>query len=168
MRRTYTFLLVMSMFLMAPSVALGVVVDVTPATLTSLVEDLDGATVRFTAEVVSEALRADDAHVWLNMSGDGVAIGVYMPTEMAEQVTTFGDYGHDGDVVEVLGVYNEACDQHGGDMDVHAESLVVLTAGSEREHGRPQLWKGAIGVIGLLVALVQSRRFRRMRDEVVS
>lgn len=169
MRRVLALLLSAALMALVPSVALGLgaVVDVTPATLASLAEDLDGATVRFTGEVVSEPLRADDTHVWLNVLGDGVAMGVYLPVEMAEKITTFGDYGHNGDVVEVVGVYNEACDLHGGDMDVHAIEFTLVTSGSEREH-RPQLWKGVVGVIGLLVAYMQSRRFHRMRDEVAS
>ncbi|MDZ4655724.1 MAG: hypothetical protein U1F44_07605 [Coriobacteriia bacterium] len=168
MRRALVLLLTVSVFALMPSAALGAgVVDVTPAALASRAEDLDGATVRFSGEVVSERLRADETHVWLNVLGDGVAMGVYMPAELAEKVTTFGDYSSSGDLVEVTGVYNEACDKHGGDMDVHATSLELVTPGSEHEH-RPQSWKGIVGVAGLIAAFLQSRRFHRMRDEVAS
>jgi hypothetical protein len=169
MRRLFVPLLVFTIAMLMPVSAsgAGTIVDVTPAGLASLAQDLDGATVRFSGEVVSEALRADEGHVWLNMLGDGVAMGVYLPSEMAEMVKTFGSYARGGDVVEVVGVYHEACDEHGGDMDVHAVELLLVEPGAEREHDL-HLWKGVIGVAGLVVALVLSRELRRDRDAVAA
>lgn len=169
MRRVLAVLLAVAVVACAPASAFGAdaIVDVTPASLASLVEELDGATVRFSGEVVSETLRADESHVWLNVLQGGVAMGVYLPAEMAETVTAFGEYSQTGDQIQVIGVYNEACDEHGGDMDVHAAEILVIAAGSPREQ-RPELWKGAVGLVGLLAAYLQLRRFRRMRDEVIS
>lgn len=168
MRRLMAVVLTFTLVACFPARAMAVqVIDLTPAVLASADAELDGATVRFTGEVVSEQLRADDTHVWLNILGDGVAIGVYLPVETAEKVTTFGDYEHVGDTVEIVGVFAEACDEHGGDMDVHATMLELVEPGSERER-TPQVWKGVVGVAGLLLAFLQTRRFRRMRDEVVS
>ncbi|MBN2821570.1 MAG: hypothetical protein JXR33_00050 [Coriobacteriia bacterium] len=171
MRRAVIPLAVIVAFTVAlvPATAFGAQVptDVTAAELTSLTQDLDGAMVRLSGEVVSEALHSDGEGVWLNVLSDGTAIGVYMPAEMAEAVTTFGDYRHNGDVIEVVGVYNEACDEHGGDLDVHATELRVIEPGSPREQS-VDTWKGIVGVLGLIVAFVLSRRFRRMRHEVIT
>jgi len=168
MRRAFVAVVAFVLAVSFPASALAAAVqEVSPAVLASADAEFDGATVSFSGEVISESLRADADHVWLNILSDGVAIGVYMPNEMAEPVTTFGDYGHTGDIVEVVGVFSEACDQHGGDMDIHAVSLDLLEPGTETEH-KVQWWKGIIGAIGLLIAAVQTRRFRRMRDEVSS
>lgn len=169
MRRVFTSLLAICILGLLPATALAAetIVDVTPAEMASVIEGLDGSTVRFSGEVVSEALRADEENVWLNVLGDGVAMGVFMPAEYAEKVSIFGDYRHNGDIVQIVGVYHEACDEHGGDMDVHATELTLVSSGTPREQP-PQAWKGVVGVLGLLFALLQSRRFRRMKDEVVT
>ncbi|MDI6900805.1 MAG: hypothetical protein QMC79_03825 [Anaerosomatales bacterium] len=151
--------------LLLPGVAHGAAArESTVIELTTL-EVADGTQVTFSGEVVSEALRDGEDRVWLNVLDEGVAIGVNMPAEMAEKVSVFGDHRNDGDVVRVTGVYNEACRTHGGDMDVHAETVDVLEQGGERTL-EPQAWKGVVGLLGLVAAFIGSRRLRRMRETV--
>ena len=76
-------------------------------------------------------------HRWVNVLGDGAAIGVYVTNELAEQVEIYGDHTHRGDSVEVVGIVNIACDQHGGEFDVHAEEFRVIEPGdADRASGR--------------------------------
>ncbi len=158
-------LLALACALLLPGVAHGAAArESTVVELTTL-EVADGTRVTFTGEVVSEALRDGEDRVWLNVLDGGVAIGVNMPAEMAEKVSVFGDHRNDGDVVRVTGVYNEACRTHGGDMDVHAETVDVLEQGGERTL-EPQAWKGVVGLLGLVAAFIGSRRLRRMRETV--
>ena len=104
----------------------------------------DGRTVAFTGEAIGEAFRRgksawihlnDDAYMWKNIE-EGAVLGgynsgqaVWIPAELAARISYFGDYRHDGDVVEVRGVFNAACREHGGDMDIHATELTVIKAG---------------------------------------
>lgn len=124
---------------------------------------LDGVEVTFEGEVVSEALAGGQGHVWLNVLSDGVAIGVWMPEEMAEVVGVFGTWSHDGDIVRVTGVLNEACDAHGGDLDIHAATVDVVAPGAPREHP-VQYWKLVAGLAALAAAYAIVRQAWRREE----
>lgn len=138
-------------------------VEVTGPDLVSMTSGLDGRAVTFEGEVVSEALAGGRDSVWLNVLADGVAIGVWMPESMAQQVREFGRWSHTGDMVRVTGVLNEACDTHGGDLDIHAEGLAVVTAGEARSHP-VRYWKLAPGLAGLVFAYAIVRRAWRREE----
>lgn len=104
----------------------------------------DGLTVTFTGEAIGEVM-ARGAYAWLHLNDDayefknieeGAELGgynsgmpVFVSTELAGQIDTYGDYKHEGSIVQVVGVYNAACKDHGGDTDIHATSLSVLRPG---------------------------------------
>lgn len=143
----------------------------TPATpvdgpaLASGTSGLDGERVVLEGECVSEALYGGPGHVWVNVLSNGTAIGVWMPRELAAELKVVGTWSNTGDVVRVVGVFNEACDQHGGDLDVHAETLVLLRPGERRD--RPvSWWKLGVGLGGGVAAYVGWRRMRRVEEEI--
>lgn len=104
----------------------------------------DGLTVTFTGEAIGEVM-ARGTYAWIHLNDDayefknveeGAKLGgyntgmpVFVPTELADQIDTYGDYKHEGSIVQVVGVYNAACKDHGGDMDIHATTLTVLRPG---------------------------------------
>lgn len=136
---------------------------------TSILSDraeLDGTVVSLQGEAIGEALRADPGSVWVNVLSDGTALGVYLPTADAGVVTVFGDYVHTGDIVRATGVFNRACDQHGGDMDIHATHIEVVTPGFPREHS-VELWKLGLAAAGLALAGASAYHSRRRRREGV-
>jgi hypothetical protein len=96
------------------------------------------------------------------LSGD-TAIGVWMSADLAENVEVFGSWSHTGDTVSVTGVFSEACDVHGGDLDIHATELTVVERGSERHHP-VSFWKLGLAFGGLAIAFVSLRRSRRIED----
>ncbi|MCL4078387.1 hypothetical protein MX659_02035 [Coriobacteriia bacterium Es71-Z0120] len=130
--------------------------------------ELDGHEVTFEGEAIGEALRADDATVWVNVLDGGKAIGVWMPEEMASQIVRYGAYSQTGDTVRITGTVNLACDQHGGDLDVHAASLEVVADGKPRsERVRPlEALVGAAGfaIAGMAALLARSRERRRFEE----
>ena len=114
---------------------------------TDLVENSgtwDGTIVSFTGEAIGEAMRRG-AMAWIHLNDDayGLAeagteatlagfnggIGVWVAADMAAGISLFGDYKHHGDLVEVTGTFNAACPLHGGDMDIHAMSLRIVSPG---------------------------------------
>jgi hypothetical protein len=84
-----------------------------PPSSSELVEgarEWDGITVTFTGEAIGEALRRGGL-AWIHLHVDS-----------------------DGDVVEVVGVFNAACPEHGGDMDIHASTLRIVRPGHRVPH----------------------------------
>lgn len=154
-----TLLLSATLVLATPlRVALAATPASSPADVISELKGSDGAIVTIEGEAIGEALRADSTHVWVNVLGEGAALGVYLTREAAAVIRAYGDYAHTGDTVRVTGRLNAACDVHGGDADVHAATLEVLRPGFVRPH--PVNWWKAIAGLGTLgLAALQLRRF---------
>jgi hypothetical protein len=101
----------------------------------------------------------------VNVLSNGTAIGVWMPRELAADLGVVGSWKSTGDTVRVVGVFHEACDAHGGDLDVHAESLTLLRAGERREHP-VSWWKLGVGLSAGAGAYIGWRRMRRIEEEI--
>lgn len=114
------------------------------AELVETPKEHDGTEVTFRGEAIGEAMVRRDM-AWLHINDDayyvknveeGAHLGgynsgmaVWIGAADAEQVTYFGDYKHEGDIIEARGMFNAACAEHGGDMDIHATALTVVAPG---------------------------------------
>jgi len=131
----------------APAFAADAPIPVNKPNSTALVEHpkgYDGLTVTFTGEAIGEVM-ARGTYAWIHLNDDayelknveeGAKLGgynsgmaVYVPTELTKQIDTYGDYKHEGSIVQITGTFNAACKEHGGDMDIHATSVRVLRPG---------------------------------------
>ncbi|MFA5099913.1 MAG: DNA-binding protein [Candidatus Omnitrophota bacterium] len=95
-------------------------------------KDFDNKTVTYSGEVIGDVMRRGD-HAWINVNDGRSAVGVWITAAMASEIGPAGDFKHTGDIVEVTGVFNRVCVQHGGDLDIHAQSMQVLRRGSLKE-----------------------------------
>lgn len=123
---------------------------------------LDGQSVQFSGEAIGETLRASGETRWVNVLDNGTAIGVVAPTSMLQSIDGFGDWSQVGTRIEVTGVFNVACDEHGGDLDVHATEIRVLAPA--REIPRPiSTWKifVSVAILAAFAALVARLRYVR-------
>lgn len=127
---------------------------------------LDGQEVRFSGEAIGESLRADKGARWVNVFDGGAAIGVVVVPDMLEGIDGFGEWSRRGTRVEVTGILNIACPQHGGDLDVHASELRVL-APSEPIERPVRLEKALVAGAALGVALVLAVRVRLLRRRTI-
>lgn len=93
----------------------------------------DDKTITVQGEAVGEAM-GRGAYTWINITDGTIPMGIWLKTEDAKMVKLFGDYHHKGDVIEVTGVFNRACDIHGGDMDIHANSISIIKKGEITSH----------------------------------
>jgi len=152
---------------------------------TDLIEapkEFDGTEVIFRGEAIGEAMvRGDMAWIHINddayylknveegaeLGGYNTGMAVWLPSEMVEAIEYFGDYKHEGDIVEVEGVFNAACAEHGGDTDIHATALKVVEAGHavvDPISPGKVLW--AVGLALVALALYLVNRYWQSRSEL--
>lgn len=132
------------------------------STALEFTDEEDGAEVTVEGEAIGEALVAPGGHRWVNLLGDGTAIGVVMTARDAETITAFGEYRQRGAMVRVTGTLQRGCDEHGGDLDLHAASVAVLDGGEELPHAvhPAKMW---LAFAALGVALLLWARYLQLR-----
>lgn len=104
-------------------------------TSTEIIEDaltLNGKTVTYRGEVIGDILYRGD-HAWINVSDGANAIGCYIPASEADKIENIGRYRIVGDTVELTGIFHRDCPEHGGDLDIHTNTIIVLKKGQEVE-----------------------------------
>jgi hypothetical protein len=121
----------------------------------------DNKTVTFRGEAIGVMIRGD--YAWVNILDGDYAIGVWCRAVDAKKVSFIGDYSHVGDNVQVAGTFHMACDEHGGDLDIHADNLVV-TAGREVDRSA-DMRVVALSVALLAVAIIVVFYSWRIRNE---
>lgn len=84
-------------------------------------------------EAIGELLERGE-YSFVNINDGTSAIGIYLKTTDGEMIKSFGNYHKIGDSVSVTGVFNRACKEHGGDMDIHCDSIQIVFDGYERTH----------------------------------
>ena len=94
--------------------------------------DYDGREVVYFGEVVGVMKRGPSA--WVNVHDGIYGIGVYAPVELVNDTLMAGSYDAKGTMVEVTGVFNRACPEHGGDADIHAVKIRIVARGYPLEH----------------------------------
>jgi hypothetical protein len=141
-------------------------VTVASAALIENASAWDGRSISFAGEAVGEAM-ARGGHAWLHVNDDAYQTrdleagrprtgynsgqAIWAPAELARRVRLFGDYRNEGDAVRVSGEFHAACREHGGDMDIHATDLVVVSEGHAVAH-RLNLRRLGIGLALLAFA----------------
>lgn len=163
MRRVVACVLAFTLFVF-PSATAAHAASSTAAETVALGAAGDGSLVEFEGEAIGEPLRAEDGLKWVNVLSGGVALGVVMPGSDAERIEAFGRYGMRGDTIRVTGVLNAACDDHGGDMDVHASTVDRVSPGRPLSDP-PHLWKLTVSAVLLAVTGFTVWRYRRARRE---
>jgi len=133
----------------------GVAFGIETISINQLIENakvMDGKTVVVQGEAIGEALERGN-NAWVNINDGTNAIGIWLKLEDANKIKVFGDYLNIGDKVKVTGVFNRACVEHGGDMDIHATSIEVVENGYPVKEKVPSQ-KIAIGIILVVVTLM--------------
>jgi hypothetical protein len=119
----------------------------------------DGKTIVYTGEIIGDIMARGD-YAWVNVNDGKNAIGVWINKNLIKDIHYMGSYKFKGDVVEVSGIFHRACLQHGGDLDLHAQSLTKRIAGGPiqeipnfKERSIVILLLGALGLIWILTLL---------------
>ena len=122
-------ILIVLVLLAVPGAALADGEPVDSSDLIERAKDFDNTTVVYEGEVLGDILDRGE-YAWLAVSDGSNTIGCYVTRAQVEQIGFVGGYGKRGDDVRIVGVFHRACAEHGGDLDIHADSLVVVRAGA--------------------------------------
>lgn len=98
------------------------------AELINRAKDYDGKIVAYQGEVIGDVMQRGD-FAWINVNDGKNAIGIWAPAHLAKEVVYTGSYKSIGDRIEIIGIFQRACLQHGGDLDIHAQAIRKLSAG---------------------------------------
>ncbi len=93
---------------------------------------IDEQTVTYKGEIIAAIMNRGE-HSWINLNDGYNAIGIWCRTGDLADVKTLGDYKHEGDVLEVTGVFHRACPEHGGELDIHADKVIIEFEGFKVE-----------------------------------
>jgi hypothetical protein len=89
----------------------------------------DGKRVVYKGEVIGDIMARGD-HVWLHVNDGTIAIGIWIPKNLIQNISYAGDYQIKGDIVEVVGAFHRSCLEHGGDLDIHAQTINIVSPGA--------------------------------------
>jgi hypothetical protein len=111
--------------------ALALCADAKPISSAELINNAksyDVKIVSYAGEVIGDIMVRGD-YAWINVHDGEAAIGVWLPAALIKGIKHTGGYRLRGDWVEVSGIFENTCPQHGGDLDIHAKSLKIIKQG---------------------------------------
>ncbi len=123
-------------------------------------KSLNGRTVTYKGEAVTAILKRGE-HSWINLNDGDNAIGVWCKSEFTDSVKFIGNYKNKGDILEVEGTFNRDCSLHGGELDIHANTVHIVKRGYPTKEITDEARLNASMVIFLtvlLLALIFKRR----------
>jgi hypothetical protein len=136
-------------------ISLPALAGATSVSSTDLIEkakELDGQEIVFTGEVIGDIM-VRGGHTWVNVS-DGInAVGIWADNQILPHITLAGRYKVHGDEVKITGVFNRACPEHGGDLDIHAAKIELMKKGYAVDDNT-EPWKLPAAVVLALAAVI--------------
>ncbi|MFA5008414.1 MAG: DNA-binding protein [Candidatus Omnitrophota bacterium] len=102
--------------------------QVSSSDLINNAKQYDGKEIVYSGEVIGDVMVRGN-FAWINVNDTKNAIGIWLPRNLAKEISITGSYEAKGDIVEVKGKFNRVCIEHGGDLDVHAYMLNVIKKG---------------------------------------
>ncbi|MFA5092425.1 MAG: DNA-binding protein [Candidatus Omnitrophota bacterium] len=88
----------------------------------------DGKTVVYRGEAIGDVMGRGN-FAWVNIHDGNNAIAIWVSSDLAKEIQFTGNYKTQGDILEVTGIFYRNCLEHGGDLDIHAQTLKKISAG---------------------------------------
>lgn len=102
--------------------------EVSSEELFKIPDEYDGKEISLRGEVVGDVMVRGE-FAWLNVHDGYGAIGVFAPLGIVQDISYRGDYTFSGDAIRVRGKFHASCEVHGGDTDIHAQKITILSEG---------------------------------------
>ena len=103
--------------------------NITPLnTLIENAKEMDGQEVTVQGEVIGERMDRGD-YSWININDGTNAMGIWLSKTEVEKILNYGNYEYKGDTVKITGIFDRACAEHGGEADLHTNSIEIVKQG---------------------------------------
>lgn len=122
----------------------------------------DGKTVAYEGEVIGDVM-ARGEFVWINLNDASNAIGVWIQKGLTREILYSGSYKSRGDWVEVIGKFNRACPEHGGDLDIHAQSIRKISPGKPLKEGLNTGKRNFVFILSGILCLILILSFLKLK-----
>jgi hypothetical protein len=109
----------------------------------------DRKTVVYEGEVIGDIMRRGE-YAWINLYDGKNAIGIWINASLVKDIAYVGSYKTRGEIIEVTGIFNRACQEHGGDLDIHALAMRKISAGRPVQE-RLNTGKGNLAIVLLVI-----------------
>jgi hypothetical protein len=122
----------------------------------------DGQQVEISGELIGDVM-IRGSYAWISILDEGTAISAWIQKSKLPSDINIGRYEKTGDIVRLQGIFHRACQEHGGDLDIHAETLALVSKGAPVNH---PIDKGMILIsltllaMGVILTLAWRRRER--------
>lgn len=120
----------------------------------------DGKIISYSGETIGDIM-ARKEYAWVNLNDGKNAVGIWIKRELTHGIQYSGSYNVKGDWVEIKGIFHRSCPEHGGDFDIHAQSIIEISFGSKIPHS---IKTGAINSAFVLFSIVLAAFLLRMRQ----
>ncbi len=128
-KSTISILIILLFLCLSTSLCLAQPV-VSSSELLSNAKVYDGKEIFYKGEVIGDVM-IRGASAWVNLNDGSNAIGIWMSADDSKIIEYSGSYKSKGDILEVTGIFNRACSAHGGDLDIHAQTVRRINAGRD-------------------------------------
>lgn len=137
----------------------------TSSDLLNNAKQYDGKTVYYKGEVIGDVMIRGD-HAWLHVNDGSIAIGIWAPKMMIRDIGYIGDYHKKGDTVEVSGTFHRSCLEHGGDLDIHAQTIKIIALGATVNSpiNERKIYFGVSSLIVVLIVYLLRKLFQGRKE----
>lgn len=131
----------------------------------------DSRTVQVVGEVIGDRIAAESerGYCWITLTvtdaEDKTSISVLMSDDQANQIDRYGKYGVTGTIMQVRGIYHQACSEHAGLADIHATASSVMAKGVDHPD-KADSSEFIPGIVALLVGIALMGAFYFARERM--
>jgi len=129
--------------------------------LISQAAQYDLKAVTYAGELVGDVM-VRGAFAWVNLNDGTNTIGIWVDKNLLKDIEYAASYKAKGDWFEVTGIFHRACPQHGGDLDIHAQTISKIRSGNKVVEEIDKNKRNAafilLGTVCLLLILRQLKR----------